>query len=160
MPGLAPIELSPERIQLTGMKTAKVARQPLRTELRTVGAVVASERGLAQINTRFAGWIQQVLVAETGRKVRRGEVLATVFSPDVVRAEQELLTARKWATASASASASPGEAHEHGGGTAGLADDARKRLELLGVAPQEIDELVRSGQPQRAVTIRSPAAGT
>jgi Cu(I)/Ag(I) efflux system membrane fusion protein len=160
VPGLAPIDLSPERIQLTGMKTAKVVRQPLRTELRTVGAVTASERGLAQINTRFGGWIQQLLVAETGRKVRRGEALATVYSPDILRAEQEFLTARKWAATASPSRAPAGEPHEHGEGNAGLAEDARKRLELLGVADQDIDEIARTGQLQRTITIRSPVTGT
>jgi membrane fusion protein, copper/silver efflux system len=160
VPGLAPIDLTPERIQLTGMKTAPVMRQPLRSELRTVGAVMASERGLAQINTRFAGWIQQLFVSETGRQVRRGEALATVYSPDVLRAEQELLTARKWAASTGGPPPAGGALHGHDEATAGLADDARKRLELLGVAPQEIDDVARTGQLQRTVTIRSPVSGT
>lgn len=151
-PGLVPIELSPERIQLTGMRTARVSREPLRTELRTPGTIAASERGQAEINTRFAGWIQQLLVAETGRAVRKGEALATIYSPDVLRAEQELLTARKWSADP------PGAATA--GGPADLADDARKRLELLGVAATDIEELLRTGQPHRSITIRSPVSGT
>ncbi|HEV3032545.1 MAG TPA: efflux RND transporter periplasmic adaptor subunit, partial [Polyangia bacterium] len=102
---------------------------------------------------RFAGWVQQLLVSETGRVVRKGDALATIYSPDVLRAEQEYLTARKWAAAPEGEGSTPS-------GAPGLAEDARKRLELLGVAPQEIDELVRTGQPQRTVTLRSPAAGT
>lgn len=149
--GLAPIELSPERIQMSGLRTAKVTREPLGAELRAVGTVTASERGQAQVSARFAGWVQQLLVSETGRVVRKGEALATIYSPDVLRAEQEYLTARKWAAAPEGSAA---------GGAPGLAEDARKRLELLGVAPQEIDELVRTGQPQRTVTLRAPAAGT
>ena len=48
--------------------------------------IAANERGLAQINTRFAGWIQKLMVSATGERVRRGQVLATIYSPDVLRA--------------------------------------------------------------------------
>ncbi len=76
------------------MRTAPSCARPLGGELRAVGVVAASERGLAQINTRFAGWIQKLLVSETGERVKRGQVLATIYSPDVLARQQELLTAR------------------------------------------------------------------
>src|SRR5262249_49169806 len=92
---------------------------------------------------------------------KRGDRLATIYSPDVLAAEQEYLTARRWSDAApASAPAAAAPAHAHDAVTAGMADDARKRLDLLGVAPQEIDEITRTGQALRAVTIRSPVAGT
>jgi Cu(I)/Ag(I) efflux system membrane fusion protein len=162
VPGLAPVDLTPERIQLAGLKTAKVVRRPLRSELKTVGVVTPSERGLAQINTRFAGWIQELFVPETGRRVKRGDRLATIYSPDVLAAEQEYLTARRWAAGAPAPTHDPAAApaHQHDAVTAGMADDARKRLDLLGVAAQEIDEITRTGQALRAVTIRSPVSGT
>ena len=96
VPGLADVDLTPERIQLIGMRTATVKREALGGELRTVGVVAPNERGLAQITTRFAGWVQKLLVSETGERVRRGQVLATIYSPEVLRAEQEMLVARGW----------------------------------------------------------------
>ena len=160
VPGLSPVDLTPERIQLIGMKTSTVKREALGGELRTVGAVAPNERGLAQINTRFAGWIQKLLVAETGEHVRRGQALATVYSPDVLRAEQELLVASGW-NAGGGADAKPTHSELHGGDglTAGLAANARRRLELLGISPQEIDEIVRTGKAVEAIAIRSTADG-
>lgn len=155
VPGLAPVDLSPERIQLTGMRTGEAKREPLRSELRTVGVVSENERGLAQINTRFAGWVQKLMVAETGRKVSRGQVLATIYSPDVLRAEQEYITARRW-----SAPGGPAVGGEHGISSANLAEDARRRLELLGLAEPELAELGKTGQALRDVAIRSPVNGT
>jgi Cu(I)/Ag(I) efflux system membrane fusion protein len=164
VPGLVPIELTPDRIQLAGVRTAKVVRRPLRSVLRATGVVAANERGLAEINTRFAGWIQDLFVSETGARVKKGQALATIFSPDVLSAQQEFLTARKWSTGPTRTEAAPAGAgagvHTHESLTAGMADDARKRLDLLGIAPQEIDEIARTGQPVRAVTVRSPVAGT
>jgi len=158
--GLTPIQLSPERVQLAGIRTAPVVRRRLGDELAAAGVVAENERGLAAITTRFAGWIQDLLVAETGRRVTKGQPLATVYSPDVLSAEQEFLTARRWSASAPPAGSAASPVHAHESLTGGMADDARKRLELLGVAPQEIDEIARTGQAQRAVTIRSPANGT
>jgi Cu(I)/Ag(I) efflux system membrane fusion protein len=161
VPGLSDIDLSPDRIQLIGMRTAKVDRTALGDALRTVGVIAANERGLSQISVRFSGWVQQLLVSETGRRVKRGEVLANVYSPEVLRAEQEYLTARGW---DARAGAGPAAEH-HGegdlalGGKVGLAADARRRLELLGIGAQEIDAMAARGKVGDSVPIRSPAEG-
>jgi Cu(I)/Ag(I) efflux system membrane fusion protein len=154
VPGLAAVDLSPERIQLIGMRTATVKREDLGGELRTVGVVGANERGLAQINTRFAGWIQKLLVSATGERVRRGQALAMIYSPDVLRAQQELLVARGW-TGSADARTT----HEHDTFTGELGASARRRLELLGISGQEIDEVLRTGKAVDAIAIRSPVDG-
>jgi Cu(I)/Ag(I) efflux system membrane fusion protein len=152
VPGLSDIDLTPERIQLIGMQTAKVKREDLGGDLRTVGVVAPNERGLAQINTRFAGWIDKLLVSETGERVRRGQVLATIYSPDVLQAEQELLVARGWT--------GDGKASPHQDGlAAGFDENARRRLELLGISAHEIDEVLRTGKPTDAIAIRSPVEG-
>jgi Cu(I)/Ag(I) efflux system membrane fusion protein len=164
VPGLSDIDLPPERIQLIGMRTAKVERAALGDALRTVGVIAANERGLAQISVRFSGWVQQLLVSETGRRVKRGEVLANVYSPEVLRAEQEYLTARGW-DAKASGTADLLSGGHHGepslgaAMTGGLAADARRRLELLGIGAQEIDAMASRGKVGDSVPIRSPAEG-
>jgi Cu(I)/Ag(I) efflux system membrane fusion protein len=127
------------------MRTSIVKRAQIAGDLRTVGVVAANERGLAQITIRFAGWIEKLLVSETGEHVRRGQVLATVYSPDVLRAEQELLVTRGWG----------GQ-----GDVKGLEETARRRLELLGISGQEIDEVLRVGKAPDAIAIRSPVDGT
>lgn len=165
--GLADVDLTPERIQLIGMRTATVKREALGGELRTVGVVAANERGLAQINTRFSGWLQKLLVSETGEHVRRGQVLATIYSPDVLRAEQELLVAHGWNTAAPNGTngtngakgTKGGGPPEHDDFTSGLEASARGRLELLGISSPEIDEILRTGKAIEAIAIRSPVDG-
>jgi Cu(I)/Ag(I) efflux system membrane fusion protein len=153
------------------MRTAKVERAALGDSLRTVGVIAANERGLAEISVRFSGWVQQLAVSETGQRVKRGEVLATVYSPEVLRAEQEYVTARGWEAKSGGpgAPASPGgsgaaalehhAAMEAGGSPGGLAADARRRLELLGIAAPEIDAVAARGKAADSVPIRSPVEG-
>jgi Cu(I)/Ag(I) efflux system membrane fusion protein len=164
VPGLAEIDLPAERIQLIGMRTAKVERAALGEALRTVGVVAANERGLSQISVRFSGWVQQLMVSETGQRVRRGEVLANVYSPEVLRAEQEYLTARGWeGKAPVAADSTASEHHGDLGLGAGLqgslAADARHRLELLGIAASEIEAMASRGKVGDSVPIRSPSEG-
>lgn len=154
-PGLAGVDLSAERIQLIGMKTATVKRETLGGELRTTGVVAPSERGLSQITTRFGGWVEKLMVSTSGERVRRGQVLATIYSPEVLKAEQDLLIAHGWGEKSHGA---PG-ARPPEGLTASLADSARQRLLLLGISAPEIDQVLHTGKPAVAIAIRSPADG-
>lgn len=148
VPGLVPVTLSGDRIQLMGMRTATVARETFAPELRAPGGVAPSEKGLAVIPVRFAGWIEELLVEQTGQKVAKGQVLARIYSPELLTAQQEFVAALRWRSSAAA-----------GSPTASLADDARRRLELLGISRQEIAELERSGTPARALAVRSPVAG-
>jgi Cu(I)/Ag(I) efflux system membrane fusion protein len=160
--GLTEIVLSEDRVQLIGMRTAKVGHAALGDALRTVGVVAADERGLAQVSVRFSGWVQRLLVSETGRRVKRGEVLAMVYSPEVVRAEQEYVAARGWEARDAPPASGALEHHaamELGGARGGVAQDARRRLELLGVAGPELDALAARGKAGDSVAIRSPVDG-
>jgi Cu(I)/Ag(I) efflux system membrane fusion protein len=149
--GLIPVEIPENRLQLIGMRTAKVKRTSLPSELKAVGYLAPTESGLAVVQTRFAGWIEELHVTQTGQLVQRGQLLARVYSPEILSAQQELLNARQWAGA-------PVQKDSSAAG-AGLAESSRNRLELLGMHPSEIAEVERSGTPHRLVEVRSPARG-
>jgi len=155
VPGLVPVDIPIERVQKIGIRTARVTRERVTNDLRTVGVVEANERGQAQVSPRFSGWIEKLHAAETGQKVRKGQPLAAIYSPEVLQAQQEFLTALGW-----SGNASTPEPHEaHLAAPQGLAADARRRLELLGVSPQEIDAVAKAKKPMRAIPLRSPVDG-
>jgi Cu(I)/Ag(I) efflux system membrane fusion protein len=150
-----------------GIRTARVVTEALQSEIRTVGMVTANERALAEIQARFSGWIQTLAVSQTGQKVTKGQVVATIYSPDLLAAEQELLNATRWDQPSRTGD---GHSDDHQGThedsvagvndlTKGLQGDARARLELLGIAKQDIDEIVRTGKPVRELRLRSPVSG-
>jgi membrane fusion protein, copper/silver efflux system len=143
--GLGPVEIPASQLQLIGMRTAQVTHATLPSELSAVGYVAPTESGLAVIQTRFSGWIEQLYVAETGLLVQRGQLLARVYSPELLAAQQELLNARKWTGTGAD-------------GT-NLAHSARARLELMGMVAAEIDEVERSATPHRTIELRSPVRG-
>ena len=144
VPGLAPVEIGADRTQLMGMRTARVTRQRLAPQLRTVGFVSANEASVAIITARFTGWIEELPVAQSGQHVEKGQVLATVYSPDLLSLQQVFLNALKWSKTQ---------------GAAATATEPRRRLELLGVARQDLDDLAKGGQAPNATPLRSPVAG-
>jgi Cu(I)/Ag(I) efflux system membrane fusion protein len=155
VPGLVPVQLSMDRVQLIGIRTAKATREPLVSELQAAAVVAADEAKFARVHARFSGWVEQLAVTTTGQKVRRGQVMANIYNLELLPAQQEFLAARKW-NAGASAPSTESSAQSAIGS---LADDARKRLELLGMSKQEIDRIAETGTPTRTVAITAPISG-
>jgi Cu(I)/Ag(I) efflux system membrane fusion protein len=141
--GYANVSLPPARQQVIGVKLAKAELRDLSRSTRTVGRVAVDERKLAQIHTKFEGFIENLYVNFTGQQVRRGQPLFSIYSPDLLSTQQELILA---------------ERNRSQFGTT-LADSARRRLLLWDMSPTDIDRVVRSGKTQRDVVIRSPVDG-
>jgi len=152
VPGLARVEVAAERTQLMGMRTARVRRAAVKPSLRTVGFISANESSLAIITARYTGWVQELLVAQSGQRVEKGQVLATLYSPELNSAQLGYLNAVKWVSQQAQTAAPTLTA-------SGIDSDARKKLELLGVAREDIAEIVRRGSALDALPLRSPVAG-
>src|SRR5260370_12096281 len=94
-PNLTPVQLSPQRMQAIGVKTAVVEMKVLIDELRVPGNVDVNEQRLSYVQTRFPGWIQKVFANATYQYVRKVQVLFTIYSPDLVSTEQEYLLAKQ-----------------------------------------------------------------
>src|SRR3989442_12442839 len=92
---LAPIQLTPQRMQSIGVVIGKVESKPVNTELRFYGNVQVDERRQAYVQTRFAGWIRKVYADATGNFIGKGQPLFTIYSPDLVSTEHEYLLAKK-----------------------------------------------------------------
>jgi len=114
------------------------------TTVRASAQVVPDERGLTEVNARVPGWVERLWVNETGRFVRRGDSLLALYAPALLAAQEELLLARTLA-------ATPDGAT--------LVADARRRLELWNVSPEEIAAIEREGVPRRRVSVLAPHDG-
>lgn len=137
-PPLAPLQLSPQRMQEIGVKTAIAEVKAISNHLEAPGNVEIDEQNLSYVQTRFPGWIQSVFANATYQYVRKGQPLFTVYSPDLVSSEQEYLLARK----NQAAFAQKMEGHEMAGQESDwLTQAAEQRLERFGVAPEEIAKL-------------------
>ena len=155
VPGLAVVNIDPQRQQLIGLRTAPVERGPVGATWRTVGKVAVDETRVHHVNIKVSGFAEQVYVDYVGKPVRRGERLFTIYSPDLLSVQQEYLLALRTR-----------KALGHGG-MAGMGDDsgeelvqaARRRLELWDIPPAEIARLERTGAPTKTLTIYSPMSG-
>ena len=153
-PKLAPVTLTPERVQSIGLKTGTVAYREARDEIRTTGNVEVDETHLADVQVRFSGWVQKVYADATFRQVQKGQPLLTIYSPDLVTTENEYLLAKQNQDLLAKSSV-PGVAS----GAATLLSSAAERLKQWMIPDREIEELQRTGKVKREMEIDSPVSG-
>jgi RND family efflux transporter MFP subunit len=153
-PQLSPVQVSPEKRQLIGLQFATVERKELKDRIQTTALVEPDEQQKGYVQTRFAGWIREVFVNQTYQYVRRGQPLFTIYSPDLVSAEQEYLLALN-TTSGLRHSDVQGVAS----GAESLVQAALERLRLFGVAHREISRLQHERTVRDAVEIDSPMSG-
>jgi len=151
---LAPIQLSPQRMQSIGVKVGVVESKTINDEIRLYGNVQPSERRFAYVQTRFAGWIRQVYADATGDFIRKGQPLFTIYSPDLVETEREYLLAKKNAGALQQSTVSGVS-----DGAALLIAAARARLQQFDIPESEIAKLDETGEAITDLTFYSPASG-
>lgn len=153
-PQLGPIQILPQRLQQIGVTTAIAQLRTINDKLSVPGNVDIDEQSLSYVQTRFAGWIQNVFADATYQYVKKGQKLFTIYSPDLVSTEQEYLLAKQNLTTLAP---SPhGMAAQEGGW---LLDAAEERLRQFGIPAPAITELEQSGKVQREMPVESPASG-
>jgi Cu(I)/Ag(I) efflux system membrane fusion protein len=145
----AVIELSAERVQQMGIKTAPVEQRSVAPVLRAVGVISADESRVTRVHTRVAGYVEQLFVDRTFAGVREGQPLYSIYSPELIGAEREFLHARTW-TSKAGPAVPPAP---------DMAEAGQKRLEVLGLGREDVDELIALGEPPRTFTVHAPSAG-
>ena len=151
--GLATVNIDPQRQQLIGLKTAAAARGSVGDTWRTVGKVAVDETRVHHVSIKVSGFAEQVFVDYVGKRVKRGEPLFTIYSPDLLSVQQEYLLALRTRTVLASGDAAAGDSGKD------LVDSARERLKLWDVPDAEIARLERTGKATKTLTIYSPMSG-
>ncbi|MGK2951372.1 MAG: efflux RND transporter periplasmic adaptor subunit [Thiobacillus sp.] len=134
------ISIDPRVVQNLGIRTAAVERRSLAGELRAAGSVAVNENRIEVVQTRASGWIERLHVRALNDRVRKGQVLAEIYSPELYAAQQEFVLAA-WAQ------------------DAALRSAARQRLLLLGLSETQVTRLEHSGQAQRRVAYYAPVDG-
>ncbi|MEX0679458.1 MAG: efflux RND transporter periplasmic adaptor subunit [Pirellulales bacterium] len=134
------VQLSPARVRLAGIRTAEVTVQPLTREIRTVGDVIYDESHRARIVTRVSGYLEKLFVNKSFVEVCEGDPLAEIYSPELYAAVQELLISKN-------------ATHPL------LVGSGRSKLKLLGIDDREIDEIIRRGDADYRLVLRSPRHG-
>jgi Cu(I)/Ag(I) efflux system membrane fusion protein len=149
------VALSNRARVLSELRTMPVQRlRGTAGELRLLGRVEPDESTRRNVTTWVGGRIDRLRVNTTGEQVRAGQTVATLYSPEVYGAHQDLITARSQVARLADASATSVRTSQ------AALDAARERLRLLGVPDGELARMEEAEQPTQGVAIRSPFAGT
>ena len=142
--------VSPDEIQMTdaAMKIADIQTMMVKKaypdkEVYLLGKVKPDERNIAELTARFGGRIEKLFVNFTGQQVKKGERLASIYSPSMLSAQKELL-----------------EAQDYKQSNPDFYKAARNKLKLWDLTDAQIDQIEKKGQPQTYFDILSPITGT
>jgi Cu(I)/Ag(I) efflux system membrane fusion protein len=136
----ANIEIDPRVVQTLGIRLATVEQSNFARVVDTVGLVAVDEHRIEAIQVREPGWVERLDVRAVGDSVRRGQLLAGVYSPDLLATQQELLIARS-------------------SNDSTLIEAARRRLGLFGLSDAQIARIEKTGQVERRIDYYAPFDG-
>ena len=154
VPDRVEVALTAERRRLLGVRSEPVTFAEAEAAIRTVGRITVDERRIHHVHTKYEGYVEKLFVDFTGKYVRRGEPLATIYSPELVATQEEyLLALRAQERLGSSQVASVAK------GGADLLEAARRRLLLLDISPATIERLERTSRVQRSLELYSPVSG-
>jgi Cu(I)/Ag(I) efflux system membrane fusion protein len=152
--GRSAVILTAEKRQLLGVRSEELKQQRVEYALRTVGRVTADERRVRHFHTKFEGYVERLYVDFTGKLVKRGDPLLSIYSPDLVATQQELLLAVR-----AQKQFAGSDVGSVAQGGADLLDAARERLRLWDVSAADVAELERTGKVRRTLDLHAEAGG-
>jgi RND family efflux transporter MFP subunit len=148
------LQIPPEKQQLMGVALGAAEYESATSSIRAAARLTLDETKIAKVQTKLEGWIEKVAVNFTGKLVQKGDPLLTIYSPEAWATQQEYLLAAK-----AERVMQDNPVHEMLGSTENLVAAARKRLELWDISDAQIDEISRTGQPLKNLTLYSPISG-
>jgi len=157
--GYAAIPLAESAASRLNLTRATVEERDFKRTLRTVGAVTVDETRSSHVHPKVRGWLDQVDVNFTGKTIREGTRLCTVYSPEILSAELELLAILNQRTPPNASGAEAFADIEHRARTVTL-EAARRRLALWDVPQSEIQRLEQSREPRKAFPLLAPRSGT
>jgi Cu(I)/Ag(I) efflux system membrane fusion protein len=134
------VSISPAIENSLGVRTARAQVRPLWRRIEATGYVGYDETRISDINTRVSGWIVNLPVDAEGERVSKGDLLFEFYSPELLNAQKEYLTARRR-------------------GMGPLLQGAREKLRALGMIPAQIETLERKGTVSENIRIVAPQNG-
>jgi len=152
------VPLNSRERYMAGVRTAVVKRELAPYRLRALGKIRRDERREGNLTASIGGRIDKLYVDFTGTQVAAGEKVAEIYAPELVSAQEELLSAKR---------ARDQARKQRGGQTATLLENAqdvyaaaRRRLELLGLPVAVIDAIEREGRAREHLDILANVGGT
>jgi Cu(I)/Ag(I) efflux system membrane fusion protein len=130
--------------QLFNVQTVKVQKEHVSEKTQNYGYVTADESRVYDISPRYGGYVVKLYADKIYKKVKKGEPLATVYSPEVFKAKDEYLNTYRYAKKR------PNK---------GMLQSSKLKLKLLGVSDTEINEIIKTEKASENTTIYSPIDG-
>lgn len=141
-------------VQNIGVRTAQAETRDLSRALNGLGRVDFNEERLARLHPKTSGWIEELRVDETGTRVNQDTILLSIYSPELVAAQQEYLVAlNNWETVRKSGAGQMKQSAKT------ILDSARERLQLFDVPAHQIHELEQDRKIKKQLHIHSPFKG-
>ena len=137
------VTVSPRIQQSLGLRTAEVVSALLAPQLSAVGSIAWNERDQAVVQARAGGFVEKLHVRATLDRVAAGQLLAEIYVPDWIAAQEEFLSLRGHA----------------GSGLAPLVDAARQRMRLVGMSESQVALVDSSGRTQARIGLQAPIDG-
>lgn len=136
------LTMTPAAMKLAEVQTTRVIRDVAVDNIRMPGKVVVDERRISNVTAHFPGRIKELYVDFTGERVKKGQRLASIYSPQLLTAQRELL-----------------ETGKHKEQNPSLYQATRRKLKLWELPEEEINRIENSGEVMTDIDIVSPAEG-
>ncbi len=130
--------------QLFSVQTVKVQKEIRAQRIKNYGYVTMDESRMYDISPRFGGYVVELFADKMYKKVKKGEALVTLYSPEVFKAKDEYLNAYKYTQKRPSK---------------GMLESAKLKLQLLNIREEEIDNIIKEKKASANTTIYSPVDG-
>lgn len=136
------LEITPEAVALSNVQTTRVKSGSGSGKLTLTGKIQANEQRVKSLTANYAGRVDQLFVNFTGQEVQRGQKLATLYSPELVNAQKELLETAKIKDRQPA-----------------LYQAAKEKLRLWKISEEQIAAIESSGQVQTQFDVFADVAG-
>ena len=148
------VDLTPEEEKSLGLETVEVTKRSIKQELRAVGKVAEAENQQSTISARIGGRLDKLQIRFTGENVRKGQAVASIYSPEVVTSAEEYRLALD-NLQKLKGNALPDATEQ----AKQLVAASKRRLELWGLSQEQLSEIERGGSNTH-ITIFSTTSGT
>jgi|GEM_PF-507803 len=135
-------------LQNMNVKMEAVKSKSLSPIIYTNGILQIDERKEVSLSTKFEGWIQKLYINFTGQKVAKGQKVVDIYSPQLIIAQQELITAVNYEATSSSVSKSE------------MLSNAIRKLELFDIRKEDIDKIISTKNINEYMSLYAPFNGT
>lgn len=136
------VVMTPSAYALASIQTKVVSQKQMKKKIDLLGRVQADERLISSIAARFGGRINSLAINYTGQPVKKGQIIGTIYSPELIRAQQELIDAREYKESNN-----------------GLYQAVKEKLLLWDITPDQIDLIEKKAEPIINFDILAPISG-